>query len=149
MFTYRSRSQSLAFVVLALGVVGAIAAMRTTPASHAADSKGTKLKSLLNDRLATVRDVANGTNLMYQQGLVTPAQAYDAKLAVFNAELDLCETSPQRVAILDKMLVEAKNYEETVARTSVPVALDRNAQLVAKVSRLDVEIALERAKTAK
>jgi hypothetical protein len=149
MITYRSRSQGLMFVLLALCVVGAIAALRTTPTSHAADAKGARLKSLLQERLTTVRDVANTTNLMHRQGMVTSAQAYEANAAVFNAELDLSETNAQRVAILDKMLVEAKAYEDTMARSAASTAIDRNAPLLAKVSRLDVEIALERARTAK
>jgi len=64
---------------------------------------------------------------------------------VRHAELDLCDTSKERVAVLEKMLAEAKDYEKTIFQQVESGGAQASTALKAKVSRLDVEIALERA----
>ena len=80
-------------------------------------------------------------------GRTSLAHVYEANHAVRKAEIDLCKTDKERFAVLEKMLAEAKDYEKAVATEVKAATAPATAGLKAKVSRLDVEIALERAKT--
>ena len=73
-------------------------------------------------------------------------KVYEANQAVRNAELDMCDTTKERVAVLEKMLAEAKGYEKIIAKAVEVHAISSSDAVKAKVGRLDVEIALERAK---
>jgi hypothetical protein len=81
-----------------------------------------------------------------RNGMATPDQMFAANQAVSHAELDLCETDDQRLAILTRLVADAKNFE-TLSHAPSVLALDRQAPLKAKVVRIEAEIALERARS--
>jgi hypothetical protein len=145
MSKYDWRFQSIVAVLLFAGGFAA-AVWIAVPDSHAADANAARINGLLSDRLTTLKQIATAVRAQQQAGLVTPDQMYAANQAVNGAELDMAQTDQQRVAALDRMLAEAKNYE-SLARSPAVLALDQNAPLRARVARLDVEIALERAHT--
>ena len=62
------------------------------------------------------------------------------------AQLDLCDTNAERVAVLERMLAQARDYEKIAAERVKAAATPTTTLLKAKLSRLDVEVALERAK---
>jgi hypothetical protein len=135
----------LGLVVLLLG--GAIGVWSTAPfAVAAADSKDSKVKSLLKERHAIVKDIVTETTKEYRAGQASFANVHEANQAMHRAELDLCDTAGERVMVLEKMLAEAKAYEKHVDASVKTGGLASSAALKAKVDRLDVEIALVRAK---
>ena len=114
--------------------------------ARADEAKDSKLKDLLKERLLILQEVASRRTKAHQDGQISLAQVYEANQAVRNAELDLCDTSQERVAVLEQMLAEAKGFEKNITLEMKSGGVSTNGALKAKLSRLDVEIALERAK---
>lgn len=117
------------------------------PKAQAEQANDSKLKELLQAKLSILQEIASQRTKAHQGGHISFAQVYEANQAVRNAELDLCDTNKERVAVLEKMLADAKDYEGNLAQEVKAATVPTSALLKAKVSRLDVEIALERAKT--
>ena len=135
----------LALLVLLVG--GVIAARSgTSPRAAAADAKDTKVKALLKERHATLQAIASQTTEQYKAGAASVLQLAEANRAARNAELDLCDTDQERVAVLEKMLAEAKEYEKRAEQQHQAGSIPFTAALKARADRLEVEIALERAK---
>jgi hypothetical protein len=115
-------------------------------AAPAKGGKDARLNALLQERLTALREAANFTTKAYETGVETLANVMAANQAVHSAELDLCGTDKERIALLEKMISEAKNYE-TLAAQQVGRGIDFASSVPkAKVNRLEVEIALERLK---
>ena len=114
-----------------------------------ADPGGDKVKALLAERLVTLRKIAELAEAAHNAGSGSREKMVEARFAVLAAELDLCETSPDRVKVLERVVAEAKRWEAVAeeglkTRTTPPAAA-----LAAKVRRLEAEIKLERAKSEK
>jgi RNA polymerase sigma factor (sigma-70 family) len=103
-------------------------------------------KELLKQRLAMAKEMAAQFEKGYQMGTVSLTQLLQAKDAVLKAELDLCESDKERVAVLEKMVASAKMSEETAAAMVQSGQASPTSLLEAKLKRLEAEIALERAK---
>lgn len=117
------------------------------PKAQADEAKASKLKVLLKQKLLIVQEFASQMNELHRVGDTSFAQVHEATQAVRNAELELCDTSQERVAVLEKMLAEAKDCENQITRlVESGGGVSPGAVAKAKVNRLDVEIALERAK---
>lgn len=114
-----------------------------SPGARAIDSK---VKALLTERLATVRDIHDQESRSFGQGAATSQGVHQAHLAVLNAELDLCESNKDRLAVLGRIVTAAKEYEARVSTAVAASTASSNAKARAKVARLDAEINLERAK---
>jgi RNA polymerase sigma factor (sigma-70 family) len=105
-----------------------------------------RLRGLLKDRLAAVQKLAERVEQLSGQGGASLGEVRQAYLRVYRAELDLCETTKERIAVLEKI---AKVYEEMEGHAN---ALARQGSaspesvLEAKVNRLEAEIAVEREK---
>src|SRR5262245_47733372 len=139
------------FRPLALGLAALLAGRAVVwwhapPRTHAGDAKGSRLKALLGERLAILREVASRTAEAHRGGHASFAEVFEANQAVCKAELDACETDRERVAVLEKLLADAKEYERRAAAQAKAGAVPAGGALKAKVTRLDVEIALERAR---
>jgi hypothetical protein len=136
-------------LVAALLFAGGFAAALwvAVPDSRAADVNAARIDALLADRLATLKQIAEAVKTQQSAGLRTPDQMYAASQAVNAAELDMAQNEQQRIAVLDRMLAEAKSYE-SLSHSPAALAIDQNAPLRAKAARLDVEIALERERLA-
>jgi hypothetical protein len=109
--------------------------------------KESKLKSLLKEKLSILQEVASQKTVAHQNGQLSLAQVHEANQAVRYAELDLCDTTQERVAVLEKMAAEAKEFENNILEQVSSGAAPTSTALKAKVGRLDVEIALERTKS--
>ena len=90
--------------------------------------------------------IAAETAQGYRGGKATFSQVYEANRAARNAELDLCNTNQERVAVLEKMLEEARDYEKNAEQAFKSARAPHAAALRATADRLEVEIALERAR---
>ena len=137
----------LGLTLLVLLVGGGIAARSgTAPRPAGVDSKDTKVKALLKERHATLQAIASLTTKQYERGTASVVQVAEANRTARHAELDLCDTDKERVAVLEKMLAEAKEYEKSAEQLHKGGSIPFTAALKAKADRLEVEIALERAK---
>lgn len=137
----RKRDLGIALVLLLLAAAG--------PRLAAAEAKDDKLNALLKERLATVKLVAARMEAAYKAGEVTAERMIEAAEAVLKAELDLCESDKERVAVLVKLVEAARAREELVEKMVKAATAPGTALLRAKVSRLEAEIALERARRKK
>lgn len=125
----------LAVTVIVLGPVAA------------GQADNAKIKQLLQERLATLKEVVKVATQDYQAGKVSFDRVSKATNDLLNAELELCQTDKERIAVFEKLVATAKDNETSAkARFKAGVALQSDV-LLATASRLDAEIALERAKS--
>jgi hypothetical protein len=144
MFASRLR---LAGIVLALSLpllASGINSWSTNlPRASAAAPPDTRMTTLLRERLATLQEIAAQATGAFERGSASVMEVHAANEAVLRAELDLADSQKARIAIHEKLVMEAKKHEEHVAR----IAMDQSFMLLrAKVHRLEAEIALEREK---
>jgi len=133
---------SLLFAV-AVGYWSAQTGALAAPAKNAVNAK---LNSLLQERLTTLREAAAITSRAYETGIESFVEVMAANQAVHQAELDLCSTDKERIAIIEKMVSEAKNNEVIAAQQVARGAVPSSTALRAKANRLETEIGLERLK---
>lgn len=110
------------------------------------EPKGSKLKELLQERLAAFKEIAAETVKAYKGGSVSFDQVQHANEAVLKAELDLCETNAQRIEVLEKIVSLAKEQEKYAVKMHQARQAAATVPLKARVGRLEAEIALERAR---
>jgi hypothetical protein len=118
----------------------------SVPAAQA-ETKDSKLKKLLKERLATLRELAKQTTADYQTGKVSFDRVHQAMRAVLNAELELCESDKERITALESIVAHAKEYEKFAAQRYRNGAAPASDVLMARAGRLEAEIALERVKS--
>ena len=150
----RFRRPSRMFVPIAVLVAACFLAGPGTldaapPAGRQDEKKETKLRELLKERLATLRALAEMMNQASRQGELSAEKVYRAAQMVHQAELDLCDNDKERIAVLEKIVKAAKDYEDRTAEHAKAQVVPQSAILKAKVGRLEAEIALERAKAGK
>jgi hypothetical protein len=134
------------FALLLLAAVWFFGSTRTEAAE---DAKDTKLTKLLKERLAILKEIAAETEKAFKSGAMQAERLIEANEAVLKAELDLCKSDKERIAVLEKLVTTAKQREEQFERLVKLAAIPNSALLKSKVSRLEAEIALERAKQEK
>jgi hypothetical protein len=109
--------------------------------------KDSQLKELRKQRLAILKEVASQSKEALRiDPSVSPSEVSVANRAVFQAELELCDTDKQRVAVLEGWLISAKDWENYVERLHTSKSVASREVLRAKVERLEVEIALQQVK---
>lgn len=108
--------------------------------------KGAKLKELQKERLAVTRDFAKQASAKIKGGIGSLEELIEPTRMLLEAELDLCDSDMERIAVLEKILVTAKDTER-MADAFAKRAGRQSTALMAKSERLRIEIALERAKT--
>jgi hypothetical protein len=145
MFTPKVKVIGIVFASLLFVACGAWLSSGDFAKAQAGEGKDSKLKNLLKEKLSILQEVASQTATAHQNGGRSFAQVHEANQAVRYAELDLCETSKERVEVLEKMLGEAKDYEGSIFEQVKLGTVPTIAALKARVSRLDVEIGLVRA----
>lgn len=142
------RVVTFCLVMLAAFVSGALSnRTQILPGATAAEANETKIKTLRQERLTVLQDIAEMTFQLYQHARVSFSEVIEARREARIAELELCETDVERVAIWERMLTETKELEQlTLVRKEA--GRDTEASLLrAKADRLEVEIALEQAKS--
>ncbi len=146
MLSRESRLAALGIAALVIG--GGVAAWcGTSPRAVAAEDRDTKLKALLKERHAILEQAAEAVRASFQNGRASYRQVAEANRDALRAELDLCETDKARVAVLEKLVAEARN-SEAIAQADHKAARASFADtLKATADRLEAEIALERARS--
>ena len=141
---------AVALVLVALGIFAARACLlRPVSADEPAPKKAvndSKLKTLLKARLAVAQEDATLVTRSYESGQAPIAEVLEAIRAVSDAELELCDTKAERIAILERMLKQAKEFEKIAAARVEAAAASRRETFKAKMKRLEIEIALEKIK---
>jgi hypothetical protein len=108
--------------------------------------KEDKVRTLLKERLAVLKEMAAQVHERFKAGASSSAEVMRANQEVYKAELELCETPKERVAVLEKNLDATKVLEDHVAQLVKAGAVPTAELLRAKANRLEAEIALEREK---
>ena len=108
--------------------------------------KNEKINELLKERLATVKKLAEITQAAYQQGRATIAEVTQANALLLKAELELCQSNKERLAVHERALALAKDYEKAATQLYKTGRATQASMLAATANRLEAEIAYERAK---
>jgi multidrug efflux pump subunit AcrA (membrane-fusion protein) len=106
----------------------------------------TKVQELLNERLATVKELAKATQAAYLQGKATIAEVTQANTLLVKAELELCKSDKERVAVHEKAVTLAKEYEKNAEQLFTTGRATQASVLAVRADRLEAEIAYERIK---
>jgi RNA polymerase sigma factor (sigma-70 family) len=109
-------------------------------------SNSSKLQALLKERLEAVRKIADRVQQLNKVNAASLEEVRQANRRVYQAELDLCETAKDRVAVLEKIAKVYREEEEYLSQLGKQGAASQGVVLEATVSRLEAEIALEREK---
>lgn len=148
MFTPAIRITGVRLAVMTLFLVSGIGYLSVySPRASAQEPKAGKLKELLKERHATLKEIAAQTARAYQTRGVPIERLHEAEEAVLKAELDLCDSDKERIAVLEKLVALAKGQEEREMELVKAGSVPGTALLRAKANRLEAEIALERAKS--
>lgn len=135
---------SLAFGLWGLALI--IHRPGVSAAVTAAEANEARIDMLLKERHATLMAVVESTTALYRNRQATQLEVSEANLAAQRAELELCKTKAERIAVLQKMVAEFQT-EEKIARAAYEAArATRIPLLQAQANRLEIEVALERAK---
>ncbi|HLW64720.1 MAG TPA: hypothetical protein VKS79_05320 [Gemmataceae bacterium] len=113
------------------------------PKPATADSK---IKQLQKERLAILKDVARLAKERIRVGQGTVEELRDAERMLLDAELELCSTDKERVEVLERHLSQAQEIEQMMDKMAKAGIVRTSSSLLAKADRLQVEIALARAK---
>ncbi|MBI3821310.1 MAG: hypothetical protein HY289_01375 [Planctomycetes bacterium] len=137
--------------VLLLGVVlagGASTFPANEPAavSKTAQAKS-KLKELLKERLATLRELVKVSTAGYEAGKVPFERVHHAMMEMLRAELESSDSDKDRIAVLEKIVAQAKGNEQSALQRYKAGAVTQSDALMAAAARLEAEIALERVKS--
>jgi outer membrane protein TolC len=147
MFTARFSSVGIVFAFLLLLITGSVRSGSANSArAQAEEPKNAKVKELHKERLAVLSQLVKQTEADYVTGRVSFDRLHQARLAVLNAKLDLSESDKERIAILEEGVAMAKGHEKTTAQLYKSGKIPASDPLMAKASRLEAEIVLERAK---
>jgi len=113
---------------------------------EAQTSRSSRVRDLQEQRLDTLRNLVKITTEHYKNGQASSDELWSATRAKDEAELDLCTSSAERIAILERIVAEARMLEEQDAKLVANKLLSRTLLLKATADRLQHEIRLEYAK---
>ena len=146
MFTTQFRFTVVLSVLVLLIFAGTVGKWTAASRVHAAGENDSKLKVLLKEKLAVAQEVVAIATKAHKNGDTSIDAVVEANQVVGKAQLELCDTSAERIAVLERMLAQAKDFEKSVAELVKVAAAPKTTVLKARLNRLDVEVALERAK---
>ena len=147
MFASRAR---LCFKVLSIPTLGLLMVSLWLPHSarvNAQSSQSSRVRDLQEQRLTTLSNLVEITTEHYRSGQVSSEELASATRARDEAELDLCTSIRGRIAVLERIVKEARVREEQDAGLVTNKLLSRRLLLKATADRLQQEIRLELAKT--
>jgi hypothetical protein len=105
-----------------------------------------KLRALLQERLEALRKGADRVKRLHKDNAAGQGVVREANLRVYKAELDLCDTTAERVAVLEKIAKVYKETEDHFSQLQKRGEASQDVVREATISRLEAEIALEREK---
>ncbi len=109
--------------------------------------KADTLKQLRAERLAVLSEILKHTTEAYKAAAADYQEVNAATQALLQAELEQCESDKDAVAVLEKIVAQAKEAEQIADQRSKTGASQPWAALKAQADRLLAEIELEKAKT--
>jgi RNA polymerase sigma factor (sigma-70 family) len=105
-----------------------------------------KVQALLKERLAILKGMQSRAEKLYQAGQASKGALQQINLRVLKAELDLCETDKERVAVHEKVVAVLKAIEQQAGELAKRGAAAAGTLQEARLNRLEAEVALERAR---
>jgi tetratricopeptide (TPR) repeat protein/thiol-disulfide isomerase/thioredoxin len=105
-----------------------------------------RIRALQEVRSATLKEIAAEKEKAFGAGRTTAEDVLQSRLLVLRAELELCNSNRERVAVHEKIVAVAKEIEDTLASYYKAQRLSHSDLLTVKANRLEAEVALERAK---
>src|SRR5947207_848326 len=76
------------------------------------EAKADKQKALLTERLAILRDLVRLSTAAYKTAGGSYEEVSEATRRMLQAELELCASDKERIAVLEKLVAEAKTVED-------------------------------------
>jgi outer membrane protein TolC len=116
------------------------------PRKDQADESAKKIKELQKQRIATLKEMADGITNLFQRGQGSFEEVLEARMLVHKAELDAAEKESDRIALYKNMVDLLKQTEEIAATKFKAARGSANSVLKVRAMRLEAEINLERAK---
>lgn len=149
MSTSSSRIAGIALTLLLFLVAGTVwRGSSGFPMGDAAQPDGSRLKDLLTKRLGTLQEFAAFCEMQARDGK-SIERAFQARRAALMAELEMADNEKERMGLLEKIVAAAEKQEENALRLKKGGQLAHGDVLPLTVSRLEAEIALEKAKATK
>jgi hypothetical protein len=105
-----------------------------------------RVKALQKERLAIFREAAEQAKSLYRAKAASSLDVAAADRNVLQAALELCESDRERVVVLEKLVALEKQCEETFSQLVKSKAGSQADLLKVRATRLEAEIALEKAK---
>jgi RNA polymerase sigma-70 factor (ECF subfamily) len=105
-----------------------------------------KLKALLKERVEILRKNVERAKQLHEQRVAGQDTVREANLRLYKAILDLCETPPDRIAVLEKIVNVYKEIEYHMIQLKNQNVASQETVREATLNRLEAEIALEREK---
>lgn len=146
MMSLNRRLWIVVLVVAGLVASGVAGRWSASVPVQAADAKDDPVETLLKKKLSLLRQGSEQMTQMFQNGRMAVDDALDWQLELSHAELDLCTTDEQRIAVLEKTLAAVKELEKKVQAQVQTAQATSLSAIKASVKRLDVEIALQQLK---
>ncbi|HEY7152341.1 MAG TPA: sigma-70 family RNA polymerase sigma factor [Gemmataceae bacterium] len=109
-------------------------------------AKESKVRALQKQRLDLLRKRAKWFHEQCQKGVVAPDYVWKADIRVYKAELELCETDKERIAVQEKIVGVFKDIENHHRQQYQKGVVGQEVLDDAVVNRLEAEIELERLK---
>lgn len=104
MLTTRFRFTALLGLLVLLLIAGTVGRWTAPSRAHAAGENDSKLKALLKEKLAVAQEVLAIVTEARRNGDTSIEAVVEANQVVGKAQLDLCDTNAERVAVLERML---------------------------------------------
>jgi two-component sensor histidine kinase len=116
MFTFHSRLiRPTAPLLVALIVVSCayrFIASSLVAAQEPAKPGANRINDLLKERLATLREIARLQSARFKNGQAAVEEVQEAIRRLLEAELELCDSLRDRIAVLEKYVDQAKDLEK-------------------------------------
>jgi hypothetical protein len=113
---------------------------------EAQTNRSGRVRDLQEQRLDTLRNLVKITTEHYKNGQASSDDLRSATRAKDEAELDLCTSNAERIAVRERIVADAKMVEVQDAKLVTNKLMSRTLLLKATADRLQQEILLEYAK---
>jgi hypothetical protein len=116
------------------------------PSAEKQATEDSKIRKLLKERIATLKEMVREMEASKAVGRTGSDGVLKARIEVLRAELELAESQKERIAIHEKIVALAMEFEILAQESFKAQTLSTVDLLRAKANRLEAEIALERSK---
>lgn len=136
-------------ITAAAGVGLAVLAHESSAADPEPQTKSSaaKVDELRKERIAVLRDVADGSLKLAQSGRAEVREALEDQIALLTAELDAAEQESERSAIRKQVLDTLTMLEELAQARFTAARGTKLEVLRVRARRLEIELQSEQAKT--